>query len=49
MGDTVMALFGAPLPMEPKEQVAMSVRCAVNIHRALLELDEPGGGDAHRD
>jgi class 3 adenylate cyclase len=40
MGDTVMALFGAPVPMPIKEQIAMSVRCAANMQRALIDLEE---------
>lgn len=40
MGDGVMALFGAPMPMEETQQALLSVRCAAAMHRALLEIDE---------
>lgn len=40
IGDTLMALFGAPMPMSKEEQILFSVRCAVDMQRALLELDE---------
>jgi class 3 adenylate cyclase len=40
MGDTVLALFGAPLSMPIKEQIALSVRCAANMQRALLDLED---------
>jgi class 3 adenylate cyclase len=40
IGDTVMALFGTPLPMDDKEQAEYAVRCAVDMQRALIELDE---------
>lgn len=40
MGDTVMALFGAPVSIPIKEQIALSVRCAANMQRALIELEE---------
>lgn len=42
LGDGVMSLFGAPVAMRPKEQAAFAVRCAANMQRALLDLeDEP--------
>lgn len=45
MGDTIMALFGAPVPMQPRDQILLGVRCAVNLQRALLELDDPVSGE----
>lgn len=40
IGDTVMALFGTPVPMDEKEQAEYAVRCALDMQRALFELDE---------
>jgi class 3 adenylate cyclase len=40
IGDTVMALFGTPVPMDDKEQAEYAVRCALDMQRALIELDE---------
>lgn len=40
IGDTVMALFGAPMPMSREDQALFAVRCAVDMQRALLDLDE---------
>lgn len=40
IGDTVMALFGTPVAMGEKEQAEYAVRCAVDMQRALIELDE---------
>jgi len=40
IGDTVMALFGTPVAMSEKEQAEYAVRCALDMQRALIELDE---------
>ncbi|WP_428269430.1 adenylate/guanylate cyclase domain-containing protein [Haliangium sp.] len=40
IGDTIMALFGTPVEMERKEQALQAARCAVDMQRALVELDE---------
>lgn len=40
IGDTVMALFGTPVAMGEKEQAEYAVRCALDMQRALIELDE---------
>jgi class 3 adenylate cyclase len=40
IGDTVMALFGTPMAMAEKEQAEYAVRCALDMQRALIELDE---------
>lgn len=40
IGDTVMALFGTPVAMGEKEQAEYAVRCALDMRRALIELDE---------
>ncbi len=40
IGDTVMALFGTPVAMAEKEQAEYAVRCALDMQRALIELDE---------
>lgn len=40
IGDTVMALFGTPMPMSQSDQALFAVRCALDMQRALLDLDE---------
>lgn len=40
IGDSIMALFGTPVQMSAKEQAEYAVRCALDMQRALFELDE---------
>lgn len=40
IGDSIMALFGTPVQMSVKDQAEYALRCALDMQRALLELDE---------
>ncbi len=40
IGDKVMALFGTPVELDEKSQAEQVFRCALDMQRALVELDE---------
>ncbi|MEO0868989.1 MAG: ATP-binding protein, partial [Cyanobacteria bacterium J06642_11] len=40
MGDAVLALFGAPEPLSPNEQVRRAIAAARHMYKALAELNE---------